>query len=91
MEELAFIENLRMQENLNSMSGGRGKPPLKLLEAARHLQRKKALTASDLAHMMDTNRDNASQLLRRLETLGFATSELVEQNRILIYDFRWPE
>ena len=91
MEELAFFENLKMQENLNSVANSRAKPPFKLLEAVRHLHRKKALTASDLAHMMDTSRDNAAALLKRLEALGFATSELAKKERILIYDFRWPE
>lgn len=96
MERLAFHENLRLQKMMSvgderKAGGDRTLPPFKLMEALKHLYRKKALTASDLGHMMGTKQANARVLLQRLEALGFATSEIVGEERIRIFDFRQPQ
>ena len=96
LQAASVMENIRMRQSLTGVNGtGRGgnpeRLPEKLLAAARQLARKGSLTATDLGHILRTERENARALLVRLENIGLATSELHHDTGIRIFFFRKPE
>jgi len=95
MRAYAPAENARMRAGLREehrhAGGDPGRPPLKLLQAAKTLRQKGFLTASDLGTILRIPKENARALLDRLERAGLATSELHNDARIRIYAFHAPE
>jgi len=96
MKKMAFHENLRMHRSMYAIEGGgtpnsnHHVPPFKLMDALKYLNRKKSLTANDLSNHMSCGYRTARALLDRLEVLGFASSEMISEERIRIYDLRIP-
>jgi len=93
LQTASVMENIRMREAMTDFGGtGRGgnpeRVPKKLLEAARVLSTKGALTATDLGHILKVPQTQAIALLYRLERIGLAQSELHHDARIRIFAFQ---